>query len=88
MRGLWDGDGTIRNTGTSSIFEQSILMIKAIDHFITVQLGVNNSKITQRVVEGKLIGYDLYFHSFEFYKWMYRNNLDFKMQIKYVRQFN
>lgn len=87
MRGLWDGDGTIRSNGVSSIFQQSKLMIDAIIEFISSLNITNDIKCYERYRDGYLIGYEISFRSHYFYDWLYRSNLDFKIESKYLRQF-
>lgn len=89
IRGLWDGDGTIRNTGVTSIFEESKKMIYNINNFLINNLGME-CHVNPRIVEDKLIGYDLLSTNNSgryFYKWLYRHNLEFKIEVKYNRQF-
>lgn len=89
MRGVWDGDGTIRKSCISSIFEQSYSMIKAIEKFILEKFCGTSSRISERLKpNGEHMGYDLYINgSQEMYEWMYRHNPEFGIVEKYLRQF-
>lgn len=91
MRGLWDGDGTIRKDNMTSIFSESKLTIEAIYKYMRNNIGLN-VEITPRVEHntGRIIGYDLTSDSksgIKFYNWLYRHNLEIKMESKYLRQF-
>lgn len=89
IRGLWDGDGTIRNTGVTSIFEESEKMVVAITTFLQNKLSMECT-VKPRIRDNRLIGYDMYSTNITgriFYKWLYRHNLDIKIDKKYKRQF-
>lgn len=81
MRGLWDGDGAaVKDSWQTSILEESKAMIEAIKSYLEGKL-----KISTKYYDSS--GYpSIYFNGENartFYKWLYRHNLDCKIQYKY-----
>ena len=89
MRGLWDGDGTIRYHSYTSIFQESELFIQAIAEYLVDKHNAK-LKVNPRIKDNIEIGYDLFTDTpsaLRFYSWLYRHNLTFKIEKKYNRQF-
>lgn len=86
MRGLWDGDGTSSsNNLTTSILEESPKMIEAIKDFLINYLELEVNDITGKEYPAISISAK---NGKIFYQWLYRHNLDCKMQYKYDNYIN
>lgn len=86
MRGLWDGDGASHsNTLATSILEESPKMIEAIKDFLTNYLELEVKYITGKEYPAISISAK---NGKIFYQWLYRHNLDCKMQYKYDKYIN
>lgn len=81
MRGLWDGDGAaIKNSWSTSILEESKLMIDAIKSYLELKLGLNIRYSDSSGYPSIQFSGD---NAKTFYSWLYRHNLDCKIQYKY-----
>lgn len=91
IRGLWDGDGYAQRLGNNSfrvsIFVPSLATAKALDQFLTTKFNVEYSGLKERIKNGKVIGYDIdaFKNSEAVINWMYRHNMEYKIDYKYNR---
>lgn len=91
IRGLWDGDGYTQRLGNNSfrvsIFVPSLETAKALDQFLTTKFNIEYSGFKERIKNGKVIGYDIdiFKNSEAIINWMYRHNMEYKIDYKYNR---
>lgn len=84
MRGLLDGDGSIReNNGGFSILEESDLMMEAILGYINTKFRFNYTFLKEENNRGFKHLYIWKKDAQNFYEWLYRHNLQFKLQYKF-----
>lgn len=83
MRGLIDGDGCIReDNGGLSILEESDLMMEAIRTFINNKFSLDYEFYSTTKYKSIYIWKK---DTISIYKWLYRHNLEFKLEYKYAR---
>ena len=71
------------------IFQESEIFIKAIANYL-INIHKLNLNIIPRIKNNIIVGYDLYTDTksgLQFYNWLYRHNLDIKIESKFIRQF-
>ena len=90
IRGLMDGDGTLYSRGELRILEESEEMVGAIIEFLKHKFSIECKMYNQKTNTGK----DCKYISIkgkkciEVLNWLYRNELDYKLQYKYVTYMN
>ena len=91
IRGLWDGDGYgtrySQNGYRVSLFTPSKETAEALHKFFTQKFDIRINDIRPRVYADRITGYDMDIcaNSKVIVKWMYRHNMEYKIDYKYNR---